>query len=228
MMFSYVHTNMSKLSRPCLRCLFSLLMITGLQGCISTVPSATSAIYDFGAFRGSAAVHLSSDSCALGPLHVADITSPSSLESDLMLYRLGYANDQLVHAYARHRWSMPPAQLLAQRIKTRLADSGVIIVDSGGTESSASLPSTAMTNTLQLRLELNDFTHYFSDPDHSQSQLTVRASLLNGSSLIAQTTLSQHAPSLSQDAAGGAKAMQEATDLLINELHGWLCAQARH
>ena len=210
-------------------CVF--LLLQGLQGCVGTPPANPVSVYDFGALHTTVSAPAAAGKCVLSPVHVADITSPGILDNDLMHYRLGYANDQRVRAYANNRWSMPPAQLLGQRIKARLADAGVLIAGSGVTGSTGNNITTTgkgSANAMQLRLELDDFTQYFSDASHSQAQLSVRVSLLRGSGLVAQTTLNQQVPGTSPDAAGGAKAMQVAADALINELYGWLCTHPQH
>ena len=156
--------------------------------------------------------------CELPPVNLPDISSPNSLESNLMLYRLLYANDQQTHAYANHRWSMPPAQLVALRIKSQLANdpkSPVRLVDNG----------LANPDGWQLRLDLTDFSQYFSDATHSYAQLQLRASLLHANNLLAQTTLTQQASADAPDAPAGAQAMRVATDALITDLTGWLCKQ---
>ena len=186
------------------------VLILGLAGCASTPPPMFN--YDFGTSPRSD--RSDTPSCHLPPVYVAEVSSPSALSSNLMLYRLLYANDQQAHAYAGHRWNMPPPQLLTQRVKTVLAASGVIIGD-----------SMRDGNTLMLRLELTDFAHYFIDETQSKAQLTVRATVSQGTGLIAQTTFYGQAASASADAPGGASAMRIATDTLINELHGWLCEQ---
>jgi len=134
-----------------------------------------------------------------------------------MLYRLLYSNDQQTQAYANHRWSMTPVQLLTLQIKSQLADNNVILVDDG----------LANPNGLQLRLELTDFSQYFTDTTHSYAQLKLRATTIRGNTLLAQTTISEQAGAESPDAVGGAKAMRVAADAVITDLTGWLCKQPR-
>lgn len=182
-----------------------------LAACSTT--QAPVARYDFGVTSGATAKL----ACTLPPINLAEITTTSALDSDLMLYRLNYANDQQTQAYAAHRWSMPPTQLLSQRIKALLADQGVTLLD----------PGMVLPNAVQLRLELNDFGQYFSDSAHSTAQVKVRASLLRGHALIAQTNLLQQTPTNAPDAPAGAQAMRVASDALISDLTVWLCKQTQ-
>ena len=170
--------------------------------------------YDLGALPKSA--NNISD-CNLPPVNLADMSSPGALDSNLMLYRLLYDNDQQNHAYATNRWSMPPAQLLTLRIKSQLADNGVRLLDNG----------VANPNGWQLRLDLVDFSQYFSDAAHSYVQLQLRVSLLRANALIAQTTFKQQANADSPNAQAGARAMRTASDTLITDLSGWLCKQPK-
>jgi len=145
------------------------------------------------------------------------MSSPGALDSNLMLYRLLYDNDQQSHAYANNRWNMPPAQLLTLRIKSQLADNGVSLLDNG----------VANPTGWQLRLDLIDFSQYFSDVSHSYVQLQLRVSLLRANALVAQTTFKQQATADSPDAQAGARAMRAASDVLITDLSGWLCKQPK-
>ena len=153
--------------------------------------------------------------CTLPALTLIDVAAPGALDNDLMLYRLLYANEQQIQAYGGHRWSMPPAQLLTQRVKAQLVDHGVTLLDA----------SVATSNGIQLRLVLNDFSQYFSDPSHSYGQISIRATLLRGHSLIAQSSFKQQTPATSADAPAGAQALRAGSDTVINELTSWLCKQ---
>jgi len=84
-----------------------------------------------------------------------------------MLYRLNYANEQNLRPYAMHRWSMTPAQLLSQRIKSRLSMAGGTIT--GSQEGSANFPV--------LKIELDEFSQIFSTPGSSHAQINLRATL---------------------------------------------------
>lgn len=188
-----------------------LAAMTVLLGACATAP-ATLNYYDFGA-----APKPSESNCALPPIYLADIASPNALDSNLMIYRLLYANEQESHAYANSRWNMTPAQILALRFKAQFADSQVTLLDNG----------VANPNGWQLRLDLSDFGQYFIDATHSYAQLTLRASLLRGSALIGQTTIKHQAAADSADASGGARAMRAASDASFTELSNWLCKQAK-
>jgi len=190
----------------------SLCVLTSfLSGCIT--PPAPVSMYDF----GIAPTQSGAANCNLAPLYLADISSSATIDSNLMLYRLLYDNDQQTHAYAAHRWSMTPSQLLSLRIKSQLAANNVNLVDLG----------MANPNGWQLRLDLNDFTQNFTDATHSYAQLEVRASLLRANQLVAQTTFKERADAASPDAPGGARSMRTASDALIADLNNWLCKLPR-
>jgi len=184
-----------------------------LQSCATTAPPL--AFYDFGALPKADGA--GTGTCALPPIQLSDMSSPVALDSNLMLYRLLYDNDQQSHAYASHRWSMTPAQLLGLRIRSQLAASQVKIIDSG----------MVMPGLWQLRLDLTDFAQYFSDATHSTAQLAVRVSVLRANTLVGQTTLQQQSPAAHPDAPSGAQAMRVASDALITDLNNWLCKLPR-
>ena len=148
---------------------------------------------------------------------LAEIQVPSSLEGTAMLYRLQYDNSQELRPYAQSSWSMPPAQLLKQRIKTQ-------INQQGGTALAA---SDGVKNLPILRLELEEFAQHFTSPNQSQVQLRWRASLINQNQLLAQRIFQARAKCDSADAKGGARAMPLATDMAITELIAWLQTQVK-
>ena len=161
--------------------------------------------YDFGSLR-------STTSPALPPIMVSDVHAPIWLDSNRMIYRLAYANEQQMRAYAHSRWIMPPAQLFEQRLKARIAQAG-------GTVLSA---SDGATNLPQVRLEAENFSHVFDSPTQSAAQVAVRVSVLRGRSLIAQKSFARHEPAGSADASGSAAAMAVASDAVITDVIAWL------
>ncbi len=185
-------------------------LLCGILCACNTAPVGVTR-YDFGA---AVAAHPAA-ACKLPPLYIADIISSAALDNDFIQYRLLYTNDQQARMYASHRWSMPPAQLLGQRLKSQLADQHVLLLDAG------------MSNPdgVQLHLDLDDFGHYFSDPQHSYFQVKLRASLLRSHKLIAQTTFSEQASATGADAPAGVQAMRTASDTLIAAMTAWLCQQ---
>ena len=146
---------------------------------------------------------------------LAEIQVPASLEGAAMLYRLQYENAQELRPYAQSRWSMPPAQLIKQRIKNQINQRGGAVLTVGD----------GVNNLPLLRLELEEFSQLFSSSTQSQVQLRWRASLINNNQLIAQKVFQAQAQCDSADAKGGAKAMPQATDTAIAELIDWLQTQ---
>lgn len=151
--------------------------------------------------------------CNLPPIYVADVMAIDALDSNLMSYRLLYSNEQQTRFYANARWTMTPSQLLTVRIKNQLANSGVTVIGSG----------VSKADSLQLRIELEKFTQYFSDPSHSYAQIQMRATTTRDNKLLAQTTMQQQTDARAPDSAAGALAMRGVSDELIRNLGDWLC-----
>jgi len=185
--------------------LLALLIAFGSASCATRGQSNT--LYDLGILRNTPPTLP-----ALPPISVAEVRSPGWLDSHLMFYRLGYANEQQPHPYANSRWSMAPAQLFEQRLKARIAQTG-----------GAVLPAAAgARNVPVLRIEADDFTQLFNAPAQSVGRVSVHAALLDGRTLIAQKNFVKEAPAPSADAAGGAKALADASDALIDDMIRWL------
>ncbi|MFZ6816377.1 ABC-type transport auxiliary lipoprotein family protein [Undibacterium sp. Rencai35W] len=190
-----------------------------LQGCAS--PAPVKQAYDFGSIPASGPARLSAPSTATPPstttaanfaISLADINTPASLDGTAMLYRLEYDNAQQTRPYSLHRWSMPPAQLLAQRLKARIADAGGSVVSSRD----------GVNNLPLLQIDLDEFSQVFSSGSASTAQIQLRASVIKGRTLLAQRSFSQQIASSSADAPGGAKAMMNASDAVIADLLAWL------
>lgn len=144
---------------------------------------------------------------------LANIEVPANLDGNAMLYRLAYDNAQALQAYANSNWSMPPAQLLAQRLKYMGESRGVNIVNQ----------QDGVKNLPQLRLELIEFSQVFSSAEQSQATVIFRASLVNKNNLIAQRLFSGKAAA-GANAQSGARAMLIASQDALQQLIVWINA----
>ena len=140
-----------------------------------------------------------------------------------MLYRLTYQNEQELRPYTFARWSMPPAQLVRQRLREQLGQRRNIFDARGGLalnrSQNAVLP-------LLLRLDLDEFSHVFTAPEVSVGLIRLRVTLIeqaiSGEKLIAQRSVVVQRPAPSADAQGGVRALTAATDAAIEEIDVWL------
>ena len=178
-----------------------------LGGCASRGPLPT--FYDFGP---PAAPVAQMTSAPLPVLVIADANGPSWLDTQRMYYRLLYADAQQSRPYAYNRWNTPPLQLLSQRLKTRVAQSGVKVLST--TDAAAGMPL--------LRIDVDDFSQNFDTQTQSSGHVSLRASLFRGHRLIDQKTFSRSGPAGSADAQGGAQALAAASDAIAADLLAWL------
>lgn len=181
-----------------------------LGGCASRNPVST--YYDFGPTPPVAAAPASAAMAKLPLLVMADANGPAWLDSQRMYYRLLYADAQQSRPYANNRWNTPPLQLLSQRLKTRVAQSGVKVLST--TDAAGGVPL--------LRIDVDDFSQNFNSQTQSTGQVSLRASLFRGHRLIDQQTFSRSGQSASADAQGGAQALASATDAIAADLLTWL------
>ena len=187
-------------------------LLLGLAGC-GSAPAARQAVYDFG--PGPTQPQPSNRMAPLPPLQLADVEASAALDGNALLYRLAYADAQQLRPYAQARWAMPPAQLLRQRLRELLGQRRSVL---GATDA---VPA----GTLVLRLELEEFSHWFEAPQKSAGLLRLRATLSrsgNPAKLLAQTSWVQQQPAASNDAAGGVAALAQATQALAGQLDAWL------
>ena len=192
-----------------LTALLATLLAIGTSGCVTRVAAPVQ--YDFGPVYLDA---VKPPVPRLPALNLAEVQSAPWLDGPLIFYRLGYANIQQAAPYAGSRWSMTPAQLIGQRLKTRIAqEGGTVLSQSGG---ASQLPL--------LRLELDDFIQIFATPASSVGQLSLRASVFHGPQLVAQKQFARQVNAPTADAAGGARALATASDGVITDMLDWLAS----
>lgn len=155
---------------------------------------------------------------------IDDVTTPGGvLDNSAILYRLGYQDAQELRTYSLARWSMPPSQLVRQRLRDQLSLSRPVY---NARESLALNRSQSAVLPLQVRLELLEFSHFFSAPDVSVGLIKLRATLvevtLSGEKLISQRSIALERPAPTADAQGGVRALTLATDAAIAEVEQWL------
>jgi len=185
-----------------------LLVLGVLSGCVGT-PSAISDIrYDFGPVTPPAS------SGTMPAVKVLDVTAPATLNSDNLNYRLGYADSRQLASYANSHWTMPPSQLLTQRLRSALSSRGTVLTGTDG------VPAPV------LRVDLQEFEQVFDGRDESHGAVTARATLLQGDKVISQHTFIARAPASSSDAAGGARALATASDELVSQISAWFGVEA--
>ncbi|WP_306651819.1 ABC-type transport auxiliary lipoprotein family protein [Massilia pseudoviolaceinigra] len=178
-----------------------------LAGCASEKP-ALNTTFDFGPATNAA----QAARAPIAAVVVGDVTGSAALDSERMYYRLNYSDPLQARAYANSRWSATPLQMVTQRLKSRIAQSGAKVLS----------VSDASDGVPILRLEIDDFTHNFDSQAQSHGQLVLRASLFQGHKLIDQKTFDRKNPATSMDAGGGARALAGATDTVAADVIAWL------
>jgi cholesterol transport system auxiliary component len=178
-----------------------------LGGCASSKAPANTT-FDF----GPAVVAAQPPAAAFGAVVVTDTTGSAALDQERMFYRLNYADPLQARTYAHSRWSATPLQMVTQRLKTRIAQSGAKVLTA--TDASTGIPI--------LRTEIDDFTHSFDSQTKSQGTLVLRASLFQGHKLVDQKIFTRQTPAASADAGGGARALAASTDAVAADLVAWL------
>ena len=178
-----------------------------LSACAGSQTPANKAVYDFGPPTAHPAA---SATTFPGPLALADVSASLALNNTAVQYRLAYANPQELRPYALARWTMPPAQLLQQRVRSVLGTRGPVLAPG--------VSATAYT----LKLELEEFSQVFNAPGASQGVMQLRATLLKGNALAAQRNFTAQAPAPTADASGGVRALSAAADEVAKQLSDWV------
>ncbi|MGH6626830.1 MAG: ABC-type transport auxiliary lipoprotein family protein [Burkholderiaceae bacterium] len=196
------------------------LVILGLAGCALPDKPQRANLYDFG--PGATAPQPFNRLAPLPPLALAEIEAAGLLDGTAVLYRLAYADAQQLRPYAQARWSMPPAQLVRQRLREHLSQRRAVLSAGEG----AALNRSPGRLPLVLRLELEEFSQLFATPDSSAGLIRLRATLLEdtpaGEQLLAQRVVVVQRPAPTADAPGGVRALAAATDAAVEEIAQWL------
>lgn len=180
-----------------------------LAGCASQKGEPTTQ-FDFGPAMPAASRAQAAP--PVGAIVVTDITGSSALENERMFYRLSYADALQARSYANSRWTANPLQMMTQRMKTRIAQSGAKVLSE--TDASNGVPI--------LRIDVDEFVHNFSGAAQSEGQVALRASVFQGHVLVDQRSFARTTPAGSADAAGGARALAASTDAIAADIVAWL------
>lgn len=184
-----------------------------ISGCALPQRPPPAALYDFGAGPLAGAPAPAPSQAALPALALNSVQASTALDGTAVLYRLAYADAQQLRAYALARWTMPPAQLVQQRLRERLSQQRAVLNPGEGA-------------ARMLQIELEEFSQVFEVPDKSTGLLRLRATVLQatpaGDRLVAQRSVVVQRPAPSADAPGGVRALTAATDAAVAELAQWL------
>ena len=202
----------------------AIVVAAGLAGCATPDKPVRATLYDFG--PGATSVQAAAPQPAQPALVLADIQASGSLDGSAVLYRLGYADENQLRPYAHARWSAPPPQLLRQRLHQQLARDRSVL-DPG---ESAALARNGGVAPRVLRVDLEEFSHFFESQVRSWGLLRLRATLTDstpaGEKLLAQRSFVVRRPAATPDAPGGVRALGAAVDAAADEIAQWL-AQLR-
>lgn len=189
-----------------------LVLASFAAGCASLpAPPVRPAVYDFG--PGPLSVPAIRNP-ALPALVLQEFRAPPALDNPAVLYRLAYADVRQLRPYANARWSMPPAQLVRQRLREALGVSRAVI-DAG----EGAAPFT-------LRVEVQEFSQLFESEQASSGLVRLNATLFEtrggADRLVAQRLFVVRRSAPSADAPGGVRALISATDAVVEEVGAWL------
>lgn len=185
-----------------------LLALGVLAGCAGTPSAIANIRYDLGPAT------LPASTGTMPAIKVLDVSAPAMLASDKLIYRLSYADSQQTASYANSHWTMPPSQLVTQRLRNALSSRGTVLTGGDGVRAPV------------LKVDLDEFEQDFDGHSESHGAVTARTTLFLDGKVVGQRTFISRAPASSADAAGGAQALAAATDDLVAQISAWLGVQA--
>ncbi|WP_414694554.1 ABC-type transport auxiliary lipoprotein family protein [Paraburkholderia sp.] len=197
---------------PRLAWLAALACGTLLAACAGNPTVLTDIRYDLGSQAGGSEQAVPAAPGRKPVLKVLAVVAPPPLDNDGILYRMD-ADSQRTARYANSRWTMSPARLLTERLRTSLGAQMTVL--SGADSVQAPM----------LKIELYEFEQVFESPTQSAGVLAARATLMQGGRVLAQRTFVTRAPASTPDAAGGVRALQAASDDFAKQLGAWVSTQ---
>ncbi|WP_043007430.1 ABC-type transport auxiliary lipoprotein family protein [Comamonas testosteroni] len=224
-------TKISFTGRGAWRLLGASSLVLALAACSGLPTAPTQPVrYDLGvADLAAPAANAAASSVAPVPLVLAEVQAPGLPEGlTAMFYRLNYSDSQQLRAYQNARWSLPPAQMVEQRLRMRLGLERPVLLGKDNVR-----PLLADKRSIaQLRVTVDEFNQVFDNASNSRALLRLSASLIGagesaGNQLLGQRVFTVEVPSSSADAAGGAQAMARAVDEAAAQLSRWLQGYGR-
>ena len=203
-----------------------VLLSLWLAGCsVLPQPPAQSVRYDFGPELAAGPVDIAAQRPAIA---LADVQAPGLKDADTsVLYRLAYADAQVVRPYQLARWTLPPVQLVQQRLSSLLGQERSVF---NGGDAALQLRVQGQMPAL-LRVELEEFSHVFRSAEDSAGWVRLRATLVErqpqGDVLLGQRVFTAQQAADSATAAAGVRALTQATDQTIAALQLWLAQLGR-
>jgi cholesterol transport system auxiliary component len=210
-------------------------MILAINGCALQRTAPVPVVFDFG--PGALQDPASVPHANLPPLEITTPQTSPALNTTAVLYRLAYADAQQLKPYTLARWSMPPGQLLGQRLRTQLGLHRAVVSSGDITPAAAprrtasmpeptGLPNNRLETLHHLRVELEEFSQLFDAPATSSGVLRLRATLsqrsASGETLLAQRSFIARQSAPTADASGGVRALTVATDQVVKDIEAWL------
>jgi len=137
------------------------------------------------------------------------VQAPPWLDGNGIVYRLAYADAARLASYRDSRWAAPPAALLHEALRQRIARS-------------AGVPGPT-----SLRVEIEEFAQVFDDPARSRGVVRLRAAVLDadGRRVLRTQVVVQAVDALTPDAAGGAHALAQAAARAAARVMDWAAAK---
>ena len=218
---------------------FGLVFLAGCS--VLPTPPERPVVYDFGPGLPVAPATLPAPATAtalpaarLPTLALADVQSVGlSDNSTAVLYRLAYTDARQLRPYQQARWAMPPAQLVQQALRTQLGERRAVLnaddalaAARGGAGTTAATAAGMGSLPTVLRVELEEFSQVFSSASASAGLVRLRATLVeptaDGEKLLGQRLFTAQVPAPSADAAGGTRALADATAQAAQGVSQWV------
>jgi len=183
-----------------------------LSGCAVTGSrEATTVAYDFGP-SVDGLQHTAAGPRLSSTIVLEGVTAPAWMDNSGMYYRLAYQNPATPQRYAESRWVMSPAALLTARLRASIAHGREGIFVPAGNDAS---------HEYSLAIELDEFDQIFDQADRSRVLVAARATLRGSDRSRRERVFVIERPAPTPDAAGGARALTQATDELVSRIIDW-------
>lgn len=144
------------------------------------------------------------------------VWAPAWLDTPAVLYRLAYADESRLHAYAQTQWAASPARLVEQALKA-VAPADTL----RACEPVSDAPA-------RLEIDLLEFSQVFETPQASHVVLRARARLMTGHAraALARRDFDLRAPTPSPDGPGAVHGLRDLAQAFATQAVSWAAGAA--
>lgn len=187
------------------------LFVVVLAGCSIQAPVAPKK-YDLGMFTAPEAADQRDERVVIA---IPELLMNGAVDGTHITYRYTNVLQNEPKKYQYARWAEHPAELLRFRLQQHLGLRFLVAMTS----------DFDAPKIWRVRLTVEDFSQHVDEHLQSKGVVQVRATLMQGHTLVAQKLFKAEVPAQKTDEQGAVQALSEATDQIFSGMTNWIAHQ---